>query len=868
MRLILAVSSFVFISFSGLACAESWPDLSRPAPSVGGGEHDAAVIVGAEKYFALPAVAGAGSNALAWYDYLYKTRGVPAANIILMRDNEAVADEIKAAAAQAAGLAGEDGTLWFVFIGHGAPDADSKDGLLIGVDAQQTARGLKSRSLAQKELVSVLGKTKARGVVVILDACFSGRDEGGQELVKGLQPVVVINTGEKLDSRFALLTAAKANEFAGRLPGVERPAFSYLALGAVRGWAGADASGHIRAGAVQRYVEGAFRATVRDRSQHPTISGNEELVIGKSAGEQGPDIGEIAKASSGRAHAVSFKVSELPEMPRVTAPGALTEMPKVSMPGAIGKEEGVDFASMDVDALGKYDEVVKFDGSNASAEQKAEKWRALGSDIRTYRDMARKRAEEWAAVDAQEAMNAMLANDKGPDSALEKADRWKTFGKKYRQYREMADSRVADWKRYAKELGKASDAREKRVELRERDWAKLKKLLAYSVVSERDKQAFALSFVKAYGWNITDNSHLLHVLAFLPADTLRSQAEKGDASAQYLYATMLINGLGIRKNPEEAVSWYARSAEQGNSDAQGMLAQAYAYGLGAVKDCGKALEWIQKSLAQGNANSQVKMGSMRYSGVCVSADAAAAFKWYMRAAEQGNSIAQLDLGIVYRTGNGAPQNYEEAVKWYLKAVEQGNTDAMVDLGYMHDNGLGFDKSLEEGIRYYRMSAEGGNAIGQSNMGNAYFNGRGVPKDYGEAVKWYRRAAEQGYVQAQHNLGNIYKEGKGIPANLEESVKWYAKAAEQGDVQSLLALGNMYENGTGVAKDSDKALVLYRKAAERGDIWAKQGVSRLEAAKKSAPASGTETTGKAAESAAPAGNSGPPSGTRQRMRGAD
>ena len=44
----------------------AWPDLSQPAQVVGGGEYDAAVVVGVEGYFAVPGVPGAKSNAKQW----------------------------------------------------------------------------------------------------------------------------------------------------------------------------------------------------------------------------------------------------------------------------------------------------------------------------------------------------------------------------------------------------------------------------------------------------------------------------------------------------------------------------------------------------------------------------------------------------------------------------------------------------------------------------------------------------------------------------------------------------------------------------------------------------------------------------------
>lgn len=115
----------------------SWPDLSSPAVAVGGGEHDAAVVVGVENYAFVPKVPGAEVNAKAWYDYLTKTRGASAGRIKLLLNNDAAREDMLDAAQKAAAKAGLDGTLWFVFIGHGAPSADGKDGLLVGVDAQQ-----------------------------------------------------------------------------------------------------------------------------------------------------------------------------------------------------------------------------------------------------------------------------------------------------------------------------------------------------------------------------------------------------------------------------------------------------------------------------------------------------------------------------------------------------------------------------------------------------------------------------------------------------------------------------------------------------------------------------------------------------------
>ncbi len=280
-----------------------WPNLSRPAKKVGGGKADAAVVVGIESYAHVPEVARAGDNATDWYSYLVKTRGVPVQNVTLLTDADATVEEMRAAAEDAARQVGDDGTLWFVFVGHGAPSKDASDGLLIGFDAQQKARSLQARSLARAELLEILESSDAESINVFLDACFSGKDGGGEQLVAGLQPLIVAAESATSDERTMLMTAARSNEFAGPLPGGGRPAFSYLTLGGLRGWADEDRNGHVSAGELHDYVSTAMRALVRDRKQRPTLVGGGDGSVARSARERGPDLSKLVMAASGKRRA-------------------------------------------------------------------------------------------------------------------------------------------------------------------------------------------------------------------------------------------------------------------------------------------------------------------------------------------------------------------------------------------------------------------------------------------------------------------------------------------------------------------------------------------------------------------------------------
>ncbi len=276
-----------------------WPDLTRPAKATGEANEDAAVIVGIERYANVAKIAGASENATAWYEYLVRTRGVPVERVSLLLDADATREDVQWAVDEAARQVGDDGTLWFVFIGHGAPSRDAKDGLLVGFDAQQKARSIQARSLSRKDVLKRLAGSEAEHIRVLLDACFSGRAADGEQLVAGLQPLVVTVESEASDPRMTLFTAARNDEYAGPLPGAARPAFSYLALGGMRGWADRDGNGRVSAGELHTYVRTALQALVRDRRQRNTFFGDADSDLSRRAREKGPElssfVAELAK---------------------------------------------------------------------------------------------------------------------------------------------------------------------------------------------------------------------------------------------------------------------------------------------------------------------------------------------------------------------------------------------------------------------------------------------------------------------------------------------------------------------------------------------------------------------------------------------
>jgi hypothetical protein len=288
----LAATPVGALPSTALADEGGWPDLGTPATVADDGRKDAAVIIGIDEYAFVPHVPGATHNATDWLTFLTESRHVPIDRVQLLRDVQGTREGILKAATQAAKQVEAGGTLWFVFIGHGAPGPGGNDGLLVGADAQQSADSIFARSVTQSEVLTRLavGPSSAHRVLVV-DACFSGRSGTGEALAAGLQPMLAVHEAPVAGA--IVLSAGAADQFAGPLPGAGRPAFSYLVLGALRGWA-AEPSGEVTAEDAINYSRQVLRTLPIGRLQEPRVSGSSgRFVLVKHATEKAPNLHDI-----------------------------------------------------------------------------------------------------------------------------------------------------------------------------------------------------------------------------------------------------------------------------------------------------------------------------------------------------------------------------------------------------------------------------------------------------------------------------------------------------------------------------------------------------------------------------------------------
>lgn len=175
---------------------------------------DAAVVVGIEDYTHIAAVPYATRDAAAFHDALIYTVGIPPARVRLM-DRGASAEAIRQAVAEVADLVRVGGTLWVYFAGHGAASTRTGERLLLGQDVRADPGAFEERAVAVAELRDLATRGGGRAVLV-LDACYTGKDRAGRELVEGGRFAVPVYAPVQETSVVEWMTAGP-NEVAGHL---------------------------------------------------------------------------------------------------------------------------------------------------------------------------------------------------------------------------------------------------------------------------------------------------------------------------------------------------------------------------------------------------------------------------------------------------------------------------------------------------------------------------------------------------------------------------------------------------------------------------------------------------------------------------
>lgn len=191
-------------------------------------ENSYALIVGINEYKENTNVEYADYSALAFEELALNTLGVPKENIITLLNSEATSGQLKSKIQLVKELPDRGGKIYVFFAGHGVPGKDGNVYLLPS-DMSVDSIHLESK-LRLDNIYKTLVTSEASSVYVFLDSCFSGKDDSGKLLYKGVAPVLKVSTVKVPKQKLSVMTAGQSTDFANDFKEMKHRLFSYYLI--------------------------------------------------------------------------------------------------------------------------------------------------------------------------------------------------------------------------------------------------------------------------------------------------------------------------------------------------------------------------------------------------------------------------------------------------------------------------------------------------------------------------------------------------------------------------------------------------------------------------------------------------------------
>ncbi|MBA2127047.1 hypothetical protein DLM45_12565 [Hyphomicrobium methylovorum] len=222
-------------------------------------------------------------------------------------------------------------------------------------------------------------------------------------------------------------------------------------------------------------------------------------------------------------------------------------------------------------------------------------------------------------------------------------------------------------------------------------------------------------------------------------------AARGEPQANTLIGRIYTEGLGIKKDPVKAYSYFSKAAELGDVQGTFAIALALAQGYGVKKDRRMAAVMFEKAALTGHAEANYNLGVLFLKGDGKPENPIRAFQHIRFAAEKGLPQAQYDVAELYQTGTGTDPNALESARWLSRAAEQGLPVAQYDYAVKLLQGFGLTKDEPKIPVLMKAAAEKGIPGAQNRMAYICFEGIKMEKNPVEGAKWRLIAKRHGVI---------------------------------------------------------------------------------------------------------------------------
>lgn len=726
----------------------TYPSLAQPAAVKKTGKNDVAIIVAVENYVFLPPVKGALTNAADWETFFKSSLGVGKVHMLV--DRQATREQLERFARTAAQEAKAGGTVWFVFIGHGSPSKTGDDGLLVGVDAQQDPDSLFARGFGQQHLLELLNAGKQEQTVVIVDACFSGRDNNGQALAPA-QPVIPTLSTPKLAQKTVILSAAQASEFAGALPGEDRPAFSYLLLGALRGWS-KDKGGDINANDALTFTQRSLRGLPGRFQQTPGLYGDDKLVLVRGTKEKDPGVadmmrrhrnpsfGDLVGNMTNNTACEPGKARSIDTDGNCCWPGqAWNGTSCIGIPTQCPTGTVANPQTQSCDAPACETGMQRPAGKTQCCwpEQTYAAGRGMCVGVPACPSGTRVDGEQCLPNDpAAWYQNTCKNGDPIGCLKLGRIKNTQTNPDTVQAAQLFDDACAANVGAACTEIGFM--------------------LETGRGVTTNIARAAAM-YVKACDLNDMYGCNNLGVLnregRGVPRDhakALRLFQQACEVSNPHGCGNLGFAheiGQGVAPNLVQAAKLYEQACNLNEPHSCNNLSLLNRDGRGVTKDLDRAQNYAEKACNLGHPGGCTNLGYLAETGLIGPANLAQASQLYEKACNLGETYGCNNLGVLFRDGRGKTQDFNRARGLFEKACSNGNALACTNLGYMYDVGQGLNVDVARARQLYEQACAGNDPTGCNNMGHFFEHGRGVTQDPNRSRDFYQKSCNLGHAPA-------------------------------------------------------------------------------------------------------------------------
>jgi hypothetical protein len=265
----------------GQRASEEASDVDTPTLTTNQRRDVVAVVIGVERYLKdVPEVPFARRDAQVAREYFERTLGARPQETILLMDEQATLANIRTAleGRLADRVAPGKTEVVVYFAGHGAPDVKTRLPYMIPYDGNPAYPGTSCYAMTQA--YAALARLNAKGVTVILDACFSGgaaRQDSSVTLVANARPLYVEPQATGVPPGINVLAAATGTQLSSGLEAERHGIFTYFLLKGLQGDADLDRDRQVTLAELQAFIgPRVARAAKRlNREQHPVLIGGD-----------------------------------------------------------------------------------------------------------------------------------------------------------------------------------------------------------------------------------------------------------------------------------------------------------------------------------------------------------------------------------------------------------------------------------------------------------------------------------------------------------------------------------------------------------------------------------------------------------------